>query len=230
MTEPYYRDAMITLYLGDMREITAWTEADVLVTDPPYGRRWHQGRARSGRNDVDDSYLRIAGDRDTTTRDAALALFGDRHTIMFGDLMLPPPARTRQVLVYRKGEGSGNKGTYAGFRRDVEAVYLVGPWQVGLHGRTSVIASNALAHAGRYGVTGRHRHPHAKPEDVMEALIGVCPEGTIADPFAGSGSTLIAARHRGRAAIGVEIDERWCEQAARRLSQFALDLNQEAAK
>jgi site-specific DNA-methyltransferase (adenine-specific) len=222
MAAPYWTDGQVTLYHGDCREITEWLAADVLVTDPPYGRGWSQGQTRNDGRHADDSYAGIAGDEDTGTRDAALALWGARQGVVFGDLALMPPASNKLTLIYRKPSNAGTKGTFGGFRRDTEAIYLVGPWPGGHGGRSGVIETGARSHGNPSGVTGRYGHPHAKPVDVMETLIAACPPGTIADPFAGSGSTLVAARNLGRPAIGVELEERYCERAARRLSQTVM--------
>lgn len=224
---PYYRDDAVTLYLGDCREVTAWLEADVLVTDPPYGIAWRTGRLgrySHGRSRHGTSYPQpgIEGDADTTTRDEALLLWGERAAIVFGALDIVRPAGTRQTLVYRKPPDAGARGAHGGFRRDIEAIYLVGPWPAGLGGRTSVLSSSARCSGSPSGVAARAGHPHAKPVDVMEDLIAACPPGVIADPFAGSGSTLVAARNLGRRAIGVELEERYCEAMARRLAQGVL--------
>lgn len=227
MKTPYYADDLVTLYHGDCRETTEWLEAEVLVTDPPYGRGWRQGtvEAAPGRSAGTRSvaHAGIAGDADTGMRDQALTLWGSRSAVVFGDLMLAPPAGVRMTLVYRKPPDSGFRGSVSGWRRDVEAVYLLGDWPGHLGGtRSSIITTACRAQGSPSGPSGRYGHPHAKPVDVMETLISACPPGTIADPFAGSGSTLVAARNLGRRAIGVEVEERYCEAAARRLAQGVL--------
>lgn len=226
--EPYWSDETgdVVLYLGDCRKITGWLTADVLVTDPPYGRKI-LGIDSSNRT-VGRTYCRtnkdnpIIGDEDTGPRDAALEAWGKRPAMVFGDLRIPCPQGTGHILIYRKPTDAGYRSA-AGFRRDVEGICLLN-LPAGYGGRSSVIESGARMIGGQFGPAGRYGHPHAKPVDVMETLIAACPPGVIADPFAGSGSTLVAARNLGRRAIGVELEERYCELAARRLSQLVLTL------
>jgi site-specific DNA-methyltransferase (adenine-specific) len=221
MPAPYFADDLVTLYHGDCREITAWLGADVLVTDPPYGRGWGQHGTAVRRGWRDDSHAGIANDRSTAARDAVLTAWGDLPALVFGDF-LSVPSGTKQVLIYDKGIQAAFMGALAGFRRNAEAEYLAGRgWPTGLGGRSCVLTTEGPTGGN---LTRRYGHPHAKPVDVMETLIAACPVGTVADPFAGSGSTLVAARNLGRKAIGVEIDERYCEMAARRLSQGAFPL------
>lgn len=225
MAEPYYEDNQVALFLGDCRVITEWLEADVLVTDPPYGRGWHQnaGLANGDRQGHGKRNPGIRNDEDTAVRDQALSLWDGKPAVMFGDLLMPQPAGAVQALIYAKPADAGIRGARGGWRRDAEVIYLIGSWPVGIGGESSIIRTNGWV-AGPRGVAIRNGHPHAKPADVMETLIRACPAGTIADPFAGSGSTLIAARNLGRTAVGAELEERYCEVAARRLSQMPLDL------
>src|ERR1035438_2642177 len=139
MSGPYWTDGTVTLYLGDCREVTEWLAADVLVTDPPYGRKSQPKRDIRAARVYKPRFIK--GDEDTGSRDEALAAWGQRLGIIFGDLMLIPAPRTKKVLIYRKPPDSGSHGSINGFRHDVEAVYLTGPWPAGLGGTSSVIVS-----------------------------------------------------------------------------------------
>jgi site-specific DNA-methyltransferase (adenine-specific) len=216
MTTPYYTDESITLYHGDCREITAWLEADVLVTDPPYGIGYVSNMNRDRRN----SKLGrpVAADDGTDTRDHALALWGDRPALVFGRWDAPRPTAVRARLVWDKGNSAGMGDLRLPWGRSDEEVYVLG---VGFIGKRtgSVIRAQML-------MSGDHErpdHPTPKPLGLMDQLVAKCPPGSVADPFAGSGTTLVAAKRAGRHAIGVEIDERYCEITARRLDQGVLD-------
>lgn len=230
--KPYYSDESVTLFHGDCLEITDWLEADALVTDPPYGRGWVSGSGMTnshGRGLGSKASGGIANDGDTKVRDAALYEWHGRvpddrdalPAIVFGDPLIAQPGRAVQALVYAKAADAGIKGARAGMRRDVEMIYLCGYWPSAVGGRSSILRSRRWV-AGPTAPATVHGHPHAKPTDLLEDLVGLT-SGVIADPFAGSGSTLVAARNLGRKAIGVEIEERYCEVIAKRLSQGVLD-------
>ena len=208
----YYEDDLVQLFHGDCREVTAWLEADVLVTDPPYGIGWSKSNNRAAKS---KAHAGIANDADTSARDTALEMWGSGPAVVFGTWAEQVPG-ARQTVVWRKPVDAGVVGSTTGYRRDTELVFLVGEWPVRTSAWSSVIATDGGK--ARY----LNGHPHAKPDHLMQTLIDRCPPGVIADPFAGSGSTLTAAKQLGRRAVGVELDEAYCELAARRLAQDTL--------
>ncbi len=209
---PYYEADGITLYLGDCLEVTEWLAADVLVTDPPYGMAYQSGRT--------DRHAPIAGDQSINVRDEVLTAWGQRPALVFGTWKAVRPAGVRQLIVWDKRGGAGFSGDLAMPWADVtEEVYVIGSGWTG--GRRPAIYSVPTIPSQS---VERPNHPTPKPPSLIELLLDCAPEGVIADPFAGSGSTLVAARNLGRKAIGVEIEERYCEIIARRLDQQVLPL------
>lgn len=215
MTMPYYADESVTLWHGDCLEIDAWLQADVLVTDPPYGMAYVSGYRHP------DDKVAVAGDSSPDTRDGALALWGDRPAIVFGTWRIPRPGGTRQLITWHKasiGPGMGDLSMPWGSA--TEEVYVLGAGWTGKR-RPNLISTNDQR-GNPYGAAALIGHPTPKPVGLLEQLIECAPPGVIADPFAGGGSTLLAARNLGRRAIGVEIEERYCEVIAKRLSQGVL--------
>lgn len=203
-TVPYYQDDLVTLYHGDALTASGWLTADVMVSDPPFGIDYCSGSDR-----VDGSARSIEGDKDTSTRDTALAVWGDRPALVFGSWKAPRPARVHTRLIWDTKGALGMGDLSVPWKPSDQEIYVIG------HGFTGPRTTNVLSYAP-VQATGR-LHPHQKPIDLLEDLLRKCPPGVIADPFAGSGATLVAAKNLGRKAIGVELDEGYCRTIAARL-------------
>lgn len=208
----YYQDEHVTLYHGDCREITAWLDTDVLLTDPPYGIDYQSGSRR------DTLAASILGDKDTTARDDVLAAWGERPALVFGTWRIPRPEGTRARLIWDTKGALGMGDLSIPWKPSDQEIYVLGSGFSG-HRDTNVLTCAPVQSMARNG----RLHPHEKPVPLLERLLAKCPPGVVADPFAGSGSTLRAAKNLGRKAIGVDLDERYCEVIAKRLDQYALD-------
>lgn len=200
MTTPYYSDDSVTLYLGDCLDVCEWLAADVLVADPPYP---------NNAGWFDDA-VPVARD--------ALAAWRGPAFVFWNEMETPPvPEPLVAIHIWHRPNVNG---------RPYEPAFEFHPDG---RKRRSLVMAHTFIHGGVGPGSAEYvGHPTQKPVAIMRKLAGMSA-GTIADPFAGSGSTLVAAKALGRRAIGVELDERYCEIAARRLSQDVLDFGGGAA-
>lgn len=214
MNTPYYADDLVTVWHADCLEHLAWLDADVLVTDPPYGISYQSGSRR------DTLAASIVNDEDTSTRDHALALWAG-PALVFGTWRARRPDGAQMRLVWDTKGALGMGDLSIPWKPSDQEVYVLGHTaEHGFRGRrdSNVIVCPPVQSMARNG----RQHPHEKPVALLAALLGKCPPGIVADPFAGSGSLGVAAKMLGRSAVLVEVDERYCEIAARRLAQDAL--------
>lgn len=242
---PYYTDESVTLLHGDSTELVpalvdVGLVADCIVTDPPYGEtsldwdRWPSGWPTL----MPGNSMWCFG---------SMRMFLD-HRDEFADWKLSQDA----VWEKQDGSGFAtdrlrrvHEHALHFYRGSWESVYKNTP-RIGHRGPDKSVRRRAVdkAHHGARGESayvddgtrllrsviycpnmhGRATHPTEKPVGILEPLIAYsCPPGgLVLDPFAGSGSTLDAARATGRRAIGIEGREKYCEAIARRLSQGVL--------
>lgn len=209
----YYQDELITLYVGDCLEQTEWLNADVLVTDPPYGIGYVESKSKSYKQ---KKYKTIAADDTVKLRDKVLELWADKPALVFGSWRKDIPKGTRNKLIWDK-QTNGMGDLECPFGTSYEEIYLIGKGFKGKR-RSSVISIPTIPPSSKE----RPNHPTPKPVELMTLLLSYCPQETIADPFTGSGATLIAAKLLGKKAIGVELEEEYAELTAKRLSQGVL--------
>ena len=223
--KPYYEHAGITIYHGDCREILADFDSvwpfllpiDVVITDPPYGILNLAGEGSTpcirksprqiGSGKLKDRIL----NRTDVTWDIAPSradfdfLRGLSLTqIIWGGNYFPLPP-TRGILVWDKEQPWPNFS-------QVEIAW------------TNLDRPAALFRKATTLGTPDKVHPTQKPITLMKWCAAMT-EGTVLDPNMGSGTTLLAVKDLGRSAVGIEIDERYCEIAVKRLSQEVLQFD-----
>ena len=213
MTDSYYEDDHVVIYHGDCKELLPDLVFDVVVTDPPYGVAYVSNFAKGGPSKP------IQGDEDTDLRDKVLELCGDVPMLVFGTWEMPRPDKTRHVLVWNKGLSPSLGNLSLVWGNSYEEIYVIGEGWTGKR-RSNVYSVEKLSPTNKE----RPKHPTPKPVPLMKQLLERCPEGVIVDPFMGSGTTLRAAKDLGRKAIGIEIEEKYCEIAAKRMAQEVLPI------
>lgn len=208
--KPYYDCDGITIYHGDCREILPHLpKVDLVLTDPPYGIGI-KGKVGGGKLAPVTDYGDFNKWDEKPIEDWLRLLIVSKadRTIWWGGNYYPMPP-SQCWLVWDKM----NTGNFA----DCELAW------------TNLQQSVRIKHhlwngMIRKGSESRF-HPTQKPLELMEWAINVSVAGeTILDPFMGSGTTLVAAKQLHRKAIGIEIEEKYCQIAIKRLSQGVLPL------
>lgn len=232
--KPYYEHGGITIYHGDCREaMPGLTPVDLVLSDPPYEFASKGGGfygAWDGNGHQPRQYLDDLEAIACTTFEPAwlLALLPTAPAALCCNKALLAPylnwATQSEWLydVHMLWKSNPIPAKQSHFLHDAEYLVVLRP-------AGSYFAADApfddYRKVFRAYNDGEKLHPAEKPLGFMGKYIRVlCPaDGAVLDPFMGSGTTLRAAKDLGRKAIGIEIEERYCEIAARRLEQEVLD-------
>ncbi len=208
--EPYYTDDTTTIYLGDCREVLPSLEYDAVVTDPPYGIN-----AEARPHGVNSG---VVAEWDDRVPYELLGEFGDAATVWFGAPQKMVEALTTfdptpdRVLIWAP-RFTLSMAAQGGLAYRYHPIYT---WRLPKQSPTVHDVVSDPTECGNWWY-----HQATKPLTLMRRLVALTA-GTVVDPFAGSGTTLRAAKDLGRRSIGIEIDESYCEIAARRLGQEVL--------
>jgi hypothetical protein len=244
----YYEDEACRIYLGDCREIlSSLGPVDHVITDPPYSRWTHEKQwigaalTSDGKPRVSTAHASLGFDALTPELRAFMCAEARRlvrrWSLAFCDLESISDWRVTAIslgldyvraCIWDKVDGAPQ---FTGDRPAAGAEAIVCLHARGAKDWNGGGGRNVLRHAVN-AERGAKPHPSTKPEPLMAELVSLFtdPGETILDPFMGSGTTLVAAKRLGRKAIGIELNERYCEVAAKRLSQAVLRLEWDPPK
>lgn len=205
MTKPYYQDELVTIYHGDCRGILPTLEpVDLVLTDPPYGVAMLRG----------DSRVKAAIANDAQPPDIRFLLNIPKAIIWGGNNFCDQLPRSTGWLVWYKHFPDMSRHSQA---------------ELAWTNTTRTIRHYQEAYHGFMRKADGWLHPTQKPPGLMRWCLGLAPDAqSVLDPFMGSGTTLRAAKDLGLRAIGIEIEEKYCEIAAKRMAQGALNFTDAA--
>ena len=212
MPDSYYEDDHVVIYHGDCKELLPDLVFDVVVTDPPYGINYEQTIKTTTEWEL------VTGDK---TSDLARWLIAEVHPtpmLVFGinhfaDCL---PVAGRWICWDKRVVESADKMLGSPFElawintKEDKSGYMIR------------LQHGGIVNADKHNE--KRQHPTQKPVKLLRRCIQYMPEGVILDPFMGSGSTLRAAKDLGRKAIGIEIEEKYCEIAVKKLAQEVLPI------
>lgn len=217
--KPYYDEDGITIYHGNCLDVLPLLDrVDLCLTDPPYGinyeSNWGAGRGKIPITN-DGARLSLKLYRQVVPMIPADHVLWFTRWDAWPDVweVLGMSFPMRGLLVWDKGHPG--MGDLSHWGPSYELVASVGIGKTRGTRDQSVLHFTPLA-------PGQRVHPTEKPVSLLRYLIGKLAPSSVLDPFMGSGSTLVAAKSLGCRAIGIEVEERYCELAAERLAQGTL--------
>jgi DNA modification methylase len=241
--KPYYEHAGITIYHGDALAVLSAVDqmqgspfVDAVLMDPPYasGARTEAAKSSSGSMLRGQRWAAKPIENDQMTTAGFVWLM--REVLLLCRERLCEGASVLSFIDWRQWPNLVGAAESVNLR--VQAMLIWDKQSMGL-GNGFRVRHELIMHAanGVPNVFDRSTpnviqcarddnadHPSPKPVPLVERLLDVVvpPSGIVLDPFMGAGATLVAAKNLGRRAIGIEIEERYCEIAARRLAQGVL--------
>lgn len=219
--KPYYQDATTTIYHGDATEIVPLLgPVDVVLADPPYGIDGSRGTINKAR--ARGLYEASFVDDENYIREAVVPLV--ESLIASVDCVVVTPGN-RCLSFYPPADSFG-----AFYQPAAVALQTFGNLDaqpILYYGKNASGKNMGVPCSYRLTETPeKNGHPCPKPLRAWRKLLAnvSLPGQTVLDPFMGSGTTLRAAKDLNRKSIGIEIEERFCDMAVRRLGQEVLDL------
>ncbi len=223
MTQPYYQDDWVTIYHGDCREIALPDMPELVITDPPYGIGFESKAARgsspgavrgSGGHHGTDWGPIVGDDRPF---DPTWLLIWQRLILWGAHNYANRLPSSSGWLVWDKKRGGTVSTNFNSSSCDMA-------WTRGVTGHVKTF-SHLWDGLRRDSEIGWHVHPTQKPVRLMTWCLSLAPGITsVFDPYMGTGPVLRAAKDMGISAVGIEIEERYCEIAANRCAQEVLNL------